>query len=325
MATSEYCSCPPRLPTPTASHVAIASGVNHRVTSPRWTSARSYAGQFPTRYFVLYLGCTLDFTSRSCPFGRHDGQGRDEHLLPRTNADNRRDGLEQIIATGAQINMAMRGIKWPGTANLVVSLLALHKGEWNGPKMLDNQPVEMINTFFEEGESLGAPNSILENHDKVFQGSIFLGDGFLLSHEEANRLCASDARNAEVIMPVINGKELNNEPDQAPGRSIINFRDWSLERAQEFTRLFSIVVEKVKPDRETQKDKGGREFWWRFLRPRIEMVSRIRDLPHCFVTGRVTKHMNFSAMPTDIVFLNNCYVFTTDRWDLFAVVQSTLH
>ena len=86
MATSEYCSCPPRLPTPTASHVAIASGVNHRVTSPRWTSARSYAGQFPTRYFVLYLRCTLDFTSRSCPFGRHDGQGRDEHLFPRTNA-----------------------------------------------------------------------------------------------------------------------------------------------------------------------------------------------------------------------------------------------
>ena len=71
------------------------------------------------------------------------------------DGDNRRDGLEQIIATGAQINMAMRGIKWPGTANLVVSLLALHKGEWNGPRMLDNQPVEMINTFFEEGESLG--------------------------------------------------------------------------------------------------------------------------------------------------------------------------
>ena len=85
MATSEYCSGPPRLPTPTASHVAIASGVNHRVTSPRWTSARSYAGQFPTRYVVLYLGCTLDFMSRSCPFGRHDGQGRDEHLFPRTN------------------------------------------------------------------------------------------------------------------------------------------------------------------------------------------------------------------------------------------------
>ncbi len=99
MATSEYCSCPPRLPTPTASHVAIASGVNHRVTSPRWTRARSYAGQFPTRYFVLYLGCTLDFTSRSCPFGRHDGQGRDEYLFPRTNATNYSTSSSQRTAS----------------------------------------------------------------------------------------------------------------------------------------------------------------------------------------------------------------------------------
>ena len=38
--TSEYCRCPPRLPTPTASQAAIASGANHTVISPRWTSAR---------------------------------------------------------------------------------------------------------------------------------------------------------------------------------------------------------------------------------------------------------------------------------------------
>ena len=75
MARSEYCSCPLRLPTPGASHVAIASGASHRVTSPRRTRARSYAGQFPTWYFVLHFGCTFDFTSRSCSFGRHDGQG----------------------------------------------------------------------------------------------------------------------------------------------------------------------------------------------------------------------------------------------------------
>ena len=241
------------------------------------------------------------------------------------DGDNRRDGLEQVIATGAQINMAMRGIKWPGTANLVVSLLALHKGEWNGPSMLDNQPVEMINAFFEEGESLGVPNSILENHDRVFQGSIFLGDGFLLSHEEANRLCASDARNAEVIMPVINGKELNNEPDQAPGRSIINFRNWPMERAQAFREPFSIVEGLVKPERAKSQRKVRRERWWIHAERARGLYEGIQGLPRCFVTGRVTKHMNFSAMPTDIVFLNNCYVFATDRWDLFTVVQSTLH
>ena len=74
MARSEDWSCPLRLPTPAAAHVAIASGVSQRVTSPRRTRARSYSAQFPTRYVVLYFGCTLDFTSRSCPAGGRDGQ-----------------------------------------------------------------------------------------------------------------------------------------------------------------------------------------------------------------------------------------------------------
>ena len=43
------------MPTLTASQVATASGANHTVISPRWTSARSYAGQFPTWYFALYF------------------------------------------------------------------------------------------------------------------------------------------------------------------------------------------------------------------------------------------------------------------------------
>ena len=143
----------------------------------------------------------------------------------------RKDGLEQLVAAGAQINMAVRGLKWPGTANLVVSLLAVHKGQWSGPRMLDNQPVTLINTFFEEGENLREPDAILENQGQVFQGSIFLGDGFLLSHEEARRLCEAAPQNAQVIMPIINGKEINNEPDQVPGRSIINFRNWPREQA----------------------------------------------------------------------------------------------
>jgi hypothetical protein len=35
--------------------------------------------------------------------------------------------------------------------------------------------------------------------------------------------------------------------------------------------------------------------------------------------------LSFSALPTSIVFTNALFVFTTDRWDLYSVVQSTLH
>jgi len=54
-------------------------------------------------------------------------------------------------------------------------------------------------------------------------------------------------------------------------------------------------------------------------------VFKNRDLPRCFAAARTTKHLSFSAAPTDIIFSDALYVFTTDRWDLFTVAQSTLH
>ena len=250
--------------------------------------------------------------------------------LPWTNfappfPDVRKDGLDHVLATGSQINMAVRGMKWPGTANLVVSLLAVHKGEWNGLRMLDNQPAAIINAFFEEGENLGEPNAVVDNRGQMFQGSIFLGDGFLLTHDDAKRMHASDPRNADVIMPIINGKELNNEPNQTPGRSIINFRDWPLERAQEYPAPHERVLALVKPVRDEDNMRSRREYWWRFGALASGLYDKIRILSRCFAAARTTKHLSFSAMPTNFVYSDALYVFTTDRWDLFTVVQSTLH
>jgi methylase of polypeptide subunit release factors len=242
------------------------------------------------------------------------------------DGDIRKDGLEQILAQGGQINMAVRGIKWPGRANVVVSLVALHKGKWSGKRTLDGRDVLTINAYFEDSADGGDPVDLPENAGKVFQGSIFLGDGFILTHEEAARLIAADPRNRDVVFSAPRGKEdINNAPDQAPGRSIINFHDWNESRARAYPIPFQIVEDKVKPERLGQGDVKGREFWWRFLRPRMEMANAIRHLSNCFVSARTTKYLNFSPLPADYVFTDSLNVFTTDRWDLFAVVQSTLH
>ncbi len=61
------------------------------------------------------------------------------------------------------------------------------------------------------------------------------------------------------------------------------------------------------------------------MRPRNELYTLIRPLSLCFVAAATTKYLNFSAAPTGQVFLNTLYVFTTDRWDLYAIVQSGIH
>jgi hypothetical protein len=241
------------------------------------------------------------------------------------DGDVRKDGLEQVVAQGGSINFAVRGIKWPGQANLVVSLVGIHHGAWQGKHVLDSQEVDTINTFFEAEAAGKEPVDLTENAAMMFQGSIFLGDGFLLTHAQAAELVRQNPTNSEVIQPIINGQELNNEPDQKPGRSIINFRDWPESRARGYVEPFEIVESIVKPERLRQGDATGRGYWWRFLRPRNELYQNIARKKHCFVAARTTKHLSFSASPVDRVFSDALYVLTTDRWDLFSIVQSSVH
>ena len=241
------------------------------------------------------------------------------------DGDVRRDSLEQVLAAGGSINFAVRGIKWPGRAKLVVSLVGIHRGPWTGKYVLDGREVPTISAYFESSADGGDPKNMLENACSVFQGSIFLGDGFLLTHEEADSLRRADPRNGEVIFPLINGQELNSRPDQQPGRSIINFFDWPIERARAYDTPFSLVERKVRPERELQSDPGGKELWWRYLRPRVGLYAKISGLPRCFAAAATTKYFNLSAIPCEYVFSHALYVFTTDRWDLYAVVQCTIH
>lgn len=241
------------------------------------------------------------------------------------DGDVRKDGLDQITLHGGEINMAVRAVKWPGRAKLIVSLLSIHKGTWAGPRFLDGQPVAAISSFFEAADNAGDPDPLRESSGRVFNGFYWLGDGFLITHAAADSLVELDPRNRDVIGVVINGHEINSEADQRPQRSIINFGEMTEQQARSYTEPFAIVEQLVKPYRATSADKVFREKWWRWARTRPELRSAIANLSRCFVTANTTKYLNFSAFPTDCVISHPQNVLATDRWDLYAVVQSTLH
>lgn len=241
------------------------------------------------------------------------------------DGDVRKGGLEQIISEGGAINFAVRGIKWPGRANLVISLVALHKGVWQRKCYLDGTSVFNINSYFEEGIDVRPPELLVECSERVFSGCHFLGDGFLLTHDDAKRIVENDPCNRDVIFPVINGQELNGNPDQAPDRSIIRFFDWGIEKARKYQEPFSIVERDVKPIRETQNRARNRDYWWLYAEHRPGLTKNLAILKFCFVAAATTKYLNYSAAPANYVFTHALFVFTTDRWDLYAVIQSSLH
>lgn len=234
----------------------------------------------------------------------------------------RRDGLEAVLSRGAAIVMAQRAIKWPGRANVFVSLLSLHQGNWHQSRTLDGESVANINAFLEAEDGETAPSPMAKNLGRLHQGSIVLGDGFLLSKDEGAALLADEPASAALVKSILNGQELNSAPLQQPERRVIDFGARSLADAENYPRALSRLRDLVLPVRNKDGDPG---VWWQFWRPRRELYASVRPLERCFVAAATTKYLNFSALATNLVFTHALFVFATDRWEHFAVVQSTLH
>jgi hypothetical protein len=81
----------------------------------------------------------------------------------------------------------------------------------------------------------------------------------------------------------------------------------------------------VRPVRATDNRKVYRERWWQYAEARRKLVASLKSVKRCLVAAGTTKYLNFSVLPANYVFSHALFIFTTDRWDLYAVVQSTLH
>ena len=163
--------------------------------------------------------------------------------------DTRATGLTTILGRGGAILRAVRRLKWPGEAAVVVSVVHLVKGVANSP-VLDGRAVRRISAYLVEGDLDTSPAPLAANSGKAFQGSIVLGMGFTFddvaaakgeteSLEKMRTLIIKDPRNAERIFPYLGGEEVNNSPMQSHHRYVIDFFDRPLRRDQSLGSWFS--------------------------------------------------------------------------------------
>ena len=241
------------------------------------------------------------------------------------DGDIRKDGLEQVITAGGNINMVVRGIKWPGVANLVVSLVSIYNGEWKKNRFLDGKTVNKISTFFEDAENVTPPIRLSQNIGQMYQGVDFLGDGFILDDKEAEQIRTVDSKSDEVIKPVLNGQRVNNSPAISTDRWIIDFDDWSEATASSYKSAFERIRLLVKPVRDNDNRELYRERWWTYAENRPGMRAALINKKHCLVAAVTTKHLSFSRIPTDQVLLKTLKVVPSSRWDDFSLLQSTIH
>ncbi|MFO8073745.1 MAG: DNA methyltransferase, partial [Polyangia bacterium] len=243
-----------------------------------------------------------------------------------TQGDTRESGLDRIVADGGEIYAGIARTPWQGGAAVNVSTIWVHRGEWAGKRMLDDMPADSISSALDAGGLIGKPERLAANANKSFQGSNVLGLGFALPPDEAQALIAKDPRNADVLFPYLNGKDLNTSPDQSPSRWVINFFDWPLEKAEQYPDCMKIVREKVKPERAGKSySKAARDYWWRYERYRPELYRTIAPLERVLVCAQTSRVWTTSFVHTSLVYSHSTIVFPLDGWCDFATMQAFTH
>ena len=240
--------------------------------------------------------------------------------------DTREVGLDQLLDRGWSIPRAVSSRPWPGGANLEVAHLWLRRDGWAGPVSLDDFDVLGITGSLESRSRVSGPaHRLAANAGHSFQGSIVLGMGFVLSPGEAQRLIGGDPRNAEVVMPYLNGEDLNSRPDQSPARWVINFRDWPIEQAQEYVAPFEVVERLVKPQRAQNNRAIYRDRWWQFAETRPAMRRALGGLTRVLVRALSGKHHTFAFVRSGIVVDQTALAFADETDQHFGVLSSEVH
>ncbi len=244
----------------------------------------------------------------------------------------REDGLDVIVKQGGTINHAVKSMKWPGKAAVEVALVTITKQTWKGRFVLGGKTVKTITPYLDDSETLGNPCILKQNQNKSFQGSIVLGKGFVLEPHEAEVLIAKDPKNKDVLFPYLNGENLNNRPDQSPSRWVINFFDWSEEKAREYPDCYEIVERLVKPERQRKNENGEYvlrkplpEKWWIYGEKRPALYRTIAPMERVLVIAQVSKTSAFTFSNSKQVLDAKLNIFPFDRWFEFLILQSNPH
>jgi hypothetical protein len=241
-----------------------------------------------------------------------------------SEGDTREGALDIIINYGGAINHAMKNVKWPGTANVYVTIITIFKGEWRKEYILQNSIVNYINAYLSDQTIIGNPHRLIQNENKAFMGSCIMGDSFLISNEKRKELINADPKNEEIISKYLNGFDLNNNPTQETNRWIINFYNMDYEAASKFKECFKIV-ETVKKERSTKSKDVANSPFWKYWRIREELYNSIKRKNKVLVQARSTKTHALVLSDKNKVFTDALVIFNLNDYKSFSVLQSNIH
>ena len=234
----------------------------------------------------------------------------------------RKASLDYIVNNGGIIHDAISTQVWSGDAAVHVSIVNWVKSQQK-QNFLDNIEVLFISSSLKYETSVTNAKILKANQNFSFQACELSGKGFIISEEEAREWISKDGKNKEVLKPMIDGRTLINSCLTLDW--VIDFNNLSIEEVSEYQLPFQRVQEKVKPERDKNREVSRRNNWWRFGRERPNMRQAISSLSCYFAIPKIAKWVIFTPVDISILPCEANMVIASDDFYILGIINSQIH
>ncbi|GAB4525300.1 MAG: class I SAM-dependent DNA methyltransferase [Pleurocapsa sp.] len=237
---------------------------------------------------------------------------------------SRKATLDYVTNKNGHIHEAISTQPWSGEAKVHVSIVNWSK-EKPDKYFLDDKQVSWINSSLQPHTDVSSAKTLQANLNICFQGVIPVGKNFIVTEQQVKEWIAKDSKNQEVLKLFSMGSNLAKNPSGKPDRWIIDFNDLDLEDASDYQLPFEYVKNNVKPERDKNRDKKAKEYWWKFLRSRPEMRTEIATLSYYLTVPRVSKWAIFIPAPLNWLPGDKSVVVASEDYYVLGILTSNVH
>ncbi|RSK46263.1 class I SAM-dependent DNA methyltransferase [Hymenobacter perfusus] len=229
---------------------------------------------------------------------------------------------------GAAVRIAMTVAERTPTVPIAGQLLMLKtESAAEGDDAADVTFIEQQGQILSDltiGAALDSTNSLRANDQIGNRGLEPGGAGFIVTQEEAQSIGLGSIEGLQRhIKPYRNGRDLTDRP-----RGVYIIDMFGLNEAQvltSFPTVYQWLSERVKPEREQNRDPKLKAQWWLHRRSRADFRAAIEGLTRYVSTPRVSKHSFFTFFDGEVLPDDKVVVFASDDAYHLGVLSSRTH
>ena len=233
----------------------------------------------------------------------------------------------RINKLGGDIKYAISGFKWPGEAQIFVSIVVVSKSQYKGIKLLNGSTLDLITeSLTPYSKETPVPEKLKDGiwgFEGVHNGK---GDSFVISKE--NRWFDELANQDSIsLVPYITGNDISTGEFNKPKRYVLDIlnKNWSEVSINNTVKNFLVTA--VQPTRSEDilaSYSGLAERWWQFWRPKNKDLTRLRKQQCCLAFPKISKYAAGVLIDTSYIFTNKVVVIETSDPKIISACSSDI-